>query len=231
MKKISTILTSAAILCGLSAFGNFSASAQTDAPSMLQKASVFYDLTTLYPKGADNSYFNGFGLGYNVDFRVSNTLPLYVGTGLDLRFIFNNETIIDADNYNPLEVKTKTRFINLNLPVNVSYRVPVADNFYLTPQVGFDFRVQLDGRVQTNASVAGDTDFGLYSTTTQNDYNLFSKDDMGDDHYKRFQFGWHAGLNFEYSRFNLGLSYGTDFVKLHKNLGAGHFLVSLGYTF
>ncbi|MDE5941453.1 MAG: outer membrane beta-barrel protein [Muribaculaceae bacterium] len=231
MKRTATLLAAAALMCALPATVGFKASAQSDAPQHIQKASVFYDLTTLYPKGADNSYFNGFGLGYNIDFRVSDALPLYVGTGLDLRFLFNNETIIDADNYNPLEVKTKTRFINLNLPVNVSYRVPVAQGFYLTPQLGLDLRAQLDGRLQTNASVAGPESFGLYSTTTQNDYNLFSKDDMGDAHYRRFQFGWHAALNFEYNRFNLGLSYGTDFVKLHKNLGAGHFLVSLGYVF
>ena len=61
--------------------------------------------------------------------------------------------------------------------------------------------------------------------------NLFSSDDMGDNHLRRFQMGWHAGVNMEYNNVVLGLSYGTDFVKLHKNLGSSNFLVSLGYRF
>lgn len=233
MKKFASAIAALTLLCGMSAFSGFSASAQagTDSPSILQKASVFYDLNTLYPKDANNAYFNGFGLGYNIDFLVSKSLPIYVGTGLDLRFVFNNETIADAGNYNPIEAKAKTRFINLNLPINVSYRVPVAEGFYLTPQLGLDLRAQLNGRSRVEANTTGPRNFGLYSTTTSNDIDLFSKDDLGSEHLKRFQFGWHAAVNFEYNRFNLGLSYGTDFVKLHKNLGASHSLVSLGYTF
>ena len=132
MKKIATTLAAMFLMAGINA------TAQEPAPSVLQKASVFYDLNTLYPKDADNAYFNGFGIGYNIDFRVSNSLPLYVGTGLDARFLFRSENILDADNYNPVDINVKTRFINLNLPVNVSYRVPVAQGFYLTPQLGLD---------------------------------------------------------------------------------------------
>ena len=38
-------------------------------------------------------------------------------------------------------------------------------------------------------------------------------------------------VNMEYNNVVLGLSYGTDFVKLHKDLGSSNFLVSLGYRF
>ena len=227
MKKIATTLAAMFLIAGINA------TAQEPAPSVLQKASVFYDLNTLYPKDADNAYFNGFGIGYNIDFRVSNSLPLYVGTGLDARFLFRSENILDADNYNPVDINVKTRFINLNLPVNVSYRVPVAQGFYLTPQLGLDLRVQLDGHAKANSNIAVDGPEGFTPRiiSSQTDYNLFSKSVVGDARLKRFQFGWHAALNFEYNRFNLGLSYGTDFVKLHKDLSASHFLVSLGYTF
>lgn len=68
---------------GVLALGVMPAMAQSeDAPARINKVSAFYDLTTLYPKGADNVYFNGFGVGYNIDFRVSRTMPLYVGTAL-----------------------------------------------------------------------------------------------------------------------------------------------------
>lgn len=37
--------------------------AQNDTPSITNRASVFYDLNTLYPSGASNTYFNGYGVG------------------------------------------------------------------------------------------------------------------------------------------------------------------------
>ena len=80
MKKILTIVL------GIFTLGTTTTiSAQTDAPSTIQHVSVMYDLNTLSPKYGDNSYFNGVGAGYTIDFRVSNTIPLYVGTGLNIR--------------------------------------------------------------------------------------------------------------------------------------------------
>lgn len=229
MKKLLSAMAAAMIL----AVPAMSAQAGTDAPAIIRKASVFYDLNTLYPKGADNSYFNGAGVGYNIDFRVSNSLPLYVGTGLDVRYVYNSRTILDDTEFNLLDVKAKTSFVNVNLPINVSYRVPVADGFYLTPQLGLDFRVQAYGHSKIdvdNISLVS-PQYDEIIAREHDGVNLFSEDDMGAGKLRRFQMGWHAGVNFEYQRFNLGLSYGTDFVKLHKDLGASHFLVSLGYTF
>ncbi|MDE6528006.1 MAG: porin family protein [Muribaculaceae bacterium] len=204
-----------------------------DAPAILNRASVFYDLNTLYPSGASNSYFNGYGVGYNIDVRVSESCPLYVGTGLDVRFVFNNRNISDDVEYDPVFIKAQSTMINFNLPVNVSYRVPVADRFYITPFAGLNFRVQAYGNTSLKISVPSDTPDEVVDQLERidTDINLFSSDDMGDNHLRRFQMGWHAGVNFEYNNVNLGLSYGTDFVKLHKNLGGSNFLVSLGYTF
>ncbi|MDE6438306.1 MAG: outer membrane beta-barrel protein [Muribaculaceae bacterium] len=230
MKKLLTAATAALIMAAAPAA---SAQAGTDAPSTLQKVSVFYDLNTLYPKGADNTYFNGFGVGYSIDFRVADELPLYVGTGLDARFLFNSRTILDDTEFNLINVKAKSTFINFNVPINVSYRVPVADGFYLTPQLGLDFRVQAYGHSSLDADNVSlvSPQLDEIIAETHDGINLFSDKDMGSEKLRRFQMGWHAGVNFEYNRFNLGLSYGTDFVKLHKDLGASHFLVSLGYSF
>lgn len=207
--------------------------ADFDAPAKVQRAEAFYDLTTLYPKGADNVYTNGFGVGYSIDFRVSNSMPLYVGTGLNARFLFYEKDLIDDEYLGAVEQDAHVTFINFNVPVNVSYRVPVADGFYLTPELGLDFRVQVYGHAKIDTEierVVPGMDLVQFAEGSHG-INLFSKDQMGGEHLRRFQMGWHAALRFEYRRVNLGLSYGTDFVKLHKDLGAGHFLVSLGYTF
>lgn len=222
MKKILAMAT------GLLLFGATSAQAQ-DAPDMMQRVKVMYDLNTLSPKYGDNAYFNGVGVGYNIDFRVSNSLPVYVGTGLDFRAVFHKETIYETGEYDPVDCDVKTTLLNLNLPVNVSYRVPVADGFYLTPQLGLDFRVQVYGnaKYEPNVIVRGKLKKNLGSY----DVNLFSKKEMNGDAMRRFQMGWHAAVNFEYRQFDLGLSFGTDFVKIHKNIGGSNFLVSLGYRF
>jgi len=228
MKKI------ALLLLGLTALGASQASAQNDAPAIVNRASIFYDLNTLSPKAADNAYYNGYGLGYTVDFRVSNSMPLYVGTGLDIRFLFHNNDYKDNLDYDRIFAKVNCTLINLNLPVNVSYRVPVTDDFFMTPFAGLDFRVQVYGNasIKTNGApvTIGEALFDE-EAYIDNSINLFSRDDMGGARLRRFQMGWHAGLNFEYRRFNLGLSFGTDFVKIHKNTGGSNFLVSLGYTF
>lgn len=223
MKKILTIVL------GIFTLGTTTISAQTDAPSTIQRVSVMYDLNTLSPKYGDNSYFNGVGAGYTIDFRVSNTIPLYVGTGLNIRGVFDKDKIAINNEEDLVNMDVKSTLVNLNLPINVSYRVPVADNFYLTPQLGLDFRVQVYGQSKLDLN----SDFPELNKLVSQDskVNLFSKNDLGDNRLRRFQMGWHAGLNFEYSRVNLGLSYGTDFIKIHKNVGGSNFLVSLGYTF
>ena len=224
MKKILTIVL------GIFTLGTTTTiSAQTDAPSTIQHVSVMYDRNTLSPKYGDNSYFNGVGAGYTIDFRVSNTIPLYVGTGLNIRGVFDKDKIAINNEEDLVNMDVKSTLVNLNLPINVSYRVPVADNFYLTPQLGLDFRVQVYGQSKLDLN----SDFPELNKLVSQDskVNLFSKNDLGDNRLRRFQMGWHAGLNFEYSRVNLGLSYGTDFVKIHKNVGGSNFLVSLGYTF
>lgn len=224
MKKILTIVL------GIFTLGTTTTiSAQTDAPSTIQHVSVMYDLNTLSPKYGDNSYFNGVGAGYTIDFRVSNTIPLYVGTGLNIRGVFDKDKIAINNEEDLVNMDVKSTLVNLNLPINVSYRVPVADNLYLTPQLGLDFRVQVYGQSKLDLN----SDFPELNKLVSQDskVNLFSKNDLGDNRLRRFQMGWHAGLNFEYSRVNLGLSYGTDFVKIHKNVGGSNFLVSLGYTF
>lgn len=217
------------LAAGFLTLGASYAAAQTDAPAMIQRASLMYDLNTLSPKYGDNSSFNGVGAGYTVDFLVGKSLPIYIGTGLNLRAVFNTDEITDSEDYDPLNLKFKSTLVNLNLPVNVSYRVPVADDFYLTPKVGLDFRVQLYGHGKLTADRVPE-EFGEVIDRLHS-VNFFSKDDMGGEAYRRFQMGWHAGVDFEYNRVNLGLSYGTDFVKIHKNVGGSNFLVSLGYTF
>lgn len=214
MKKLLLSLIAATGICA-------GASAQEAAPSMIQGIYTGYNLYTISPKDAANLSLSGVTFGYQVDFRVSESLPLYVGTGLDLRCDWGNKTEF-AGQVGDItgNFKNKYSFYNLNLPLNVSVRAPLSNGFYLTPMVGLNLRVQLSGKnkVEMNGVEISDV-------------NLFDSDDMGGGAFNRVQFGWHAGVKLNYQQFFVGAKFGTDFTKLHKNVGASSFLVTLGMNF
>lgn len=192
-----------------------------------------YSLYTLRPADATTYSLNGFSIGYNIDFKVSKTLPLYVGTGLDARFNFRVKTYHDSPTYNPIDTKITTRFINLNLPANISYRVATTSSTTVIPQFGFDFRVQLSARSKVDVlTPEGSPKMSKkalgYSSGT---YNLLSRKEMGSEVMHRCQVGWHAGLKVQHEAFVIGVSYGTDFAKLRNELGASNLMINLGYTF
>lgn len=192
-----------------------------------------YDMYSLHPADAASFTLNGFAVGYNIDFKVSKSLPLYLGTGLDFRFAFRVKTFHESPTYNPIDAKTTTHFINLNLPVNLSYRVDATPSTAIIPQFGFDFRVQLSARSKVEVSApAGSPEMTKAALGySSGNYNLLSGRQMGTEVMRRCQVGWHAGLKLQHGAFMIGVSYGTDFARLRNELGASNLMVNLGYVF
>lgn len=114
-------------------------------PEVMKRLSVSYDLNTLYPKDLDGVSFSGFGVGYSMDFPVSDTRPLYIGTGVDFRFIFRAKTYSQTEQYNLVNIKQRTSFIQMNIPANIGYILPAGAGVSVTPYAGVTFRVQLYG--------------------------------------------------------------------------------------
>ena len=64
------------------------------------------------------------------------------------------------------------------------------------------------------------------------DYNLFDKDDMGDDDkWNRCQFGWQIGATLDVNKFNIGIGYALDFNELSEDAKLGIFSARLGFNF
>lgn len=202
-------------------------------PGRINTLFAGYDLYTLRPQSAATYSLNGFVIGYSIDFRLSDKHPVYLGTGIDARFTARSKTFHDSPTYNEINAKVTTRFINFNIPLNVSYRIPASPLFSVTPQFGFDLRVQAYGNARTEVSAPN------VETTTlagvvgfiPGDVNLFSKSVLGNQALRRVQAGWHAALKLQYDQFVLGVSYGTDFAKIRNELGSSNLLVNLGYVF
>lgn len=203
-------------------------------PKVLNRLTLSYDMNVLYPKDLDNVYFNGAALGYDIDFKVSRRAPLYIGTGVNLHFVVRNKTYYQDEQYNLINIKQTTTFFNANVPVDLIYRFPVMPSFTLSPFVGLNFRIQIIGR-NKNRIKAGADDSQLNEILDRMELgpangNLFSKKDYGSAHLNRFQMGWHIGVRGQYQRVSLQVSYGSDFVKLHKNLSSANLMVTLGYS-
>lgn len=204
-------------------------------PEIMRRLSLSYDLNTLYPKDLDGVNFSGFGVGYAMDFPVSDNRPVYVGAGIDFRFVFRTKTYSQTEQYNLVNIKQRTSFIHMNVPVNVGYIFPLGGGVSVMPYAGLTFRVQLYGHNRNRISSCDSRDVDLDAVLDEMelgpaDGNLFSEKDYGSAHLRRFQLGWQTGARVQYRRVSLQIEYGADIVKLHKNLGAGNLLLSVGYT-
>lgn len=204
-------------------------------PEVMKRLSVSYDLNTLYPKDLDGVSFSGFGVGYSMDFPVSDTRPLYIGTGVDFRFIFRSKIYSQTEQYNLVNIKQRTSFIQMNIPANIGYILPAGAGVSVTPYAGVTFRVQLYGHNRNRICSCQSPDANLDEILEEMelgpaDGNLFSEKDYGAARLRRLQLGWQIGARVQYRRVSFQAEYGKDIIKLHKNLGGGNLLLSVGYT-
>ena len=62
--------------------------------------------------------------------------------------------------------------------------------------------------------------------------DVCDEDDMGDDGvFERFQIGSQISATLNIDKFNVGLSYGTDFMEISKNVDTKALRVSVGVNF
>lgn len=211
---------------------------------------ISYDI-----KDADNKSTSGFGLKYIHGFSLSNTLPLFLETGLDLHVGFWSDTddkfsAYDEDGYDDYdaELKTKLTTMNLAVPLNLAYKFNINEDFSIQPYLGLNFKFNVlakqkhsinvtdeydeNGEIQDYNDKLTDKEFEeLYNR--KKECNMFDKDDTGnkDTVWKRFQMGWHIGVGFNYKAFNIGVSYGTDFIALCKKTNTSTLAVGVGINF
>ena len=85
------------------------------------------------------------GIGYQVDFSVSDKHPFYIGTGVNMMVTTRSKTYYDDAQYNLVNIKQRTTFINFNIPVNFNVRLPLYGGWTVTPSAGLNFRIQAYG--------------------------------------------------------------------------------------
>lgn len=196
--------------------------------------SAGYDNFHVSAAGSDGTGYDGFYVEWVIQGTpLSKTSPLFLEWGLR----FNGEYYSDSAE----KSKQSTNVYTVGIPLNITYHFSLGDTgAKLAPYAGVNFKVHVSGESKYTYKTLLTTTVGegtRFETTSTKEIdktdtlNLFSKDDMGEGAWKRFQMGWQIGVNLEIKRFVIGLGYGTDFVKLAKRTNTSNFTVGIGINF
>lgn len=160
--------------------------------------------------------FNGLSLDWAKGISVSSTMPLYIETGIGLTYGWLSET----ESLYGYEISLNQNYLGLKVPVNITYKYEVIDNFRIAPFLGIYFKGNLLGNSKMEAG----------GTEIEEDFY----EDYGAT---RFNFGIGFGVNVEYKKGYLGISYAKDLNKFIDdksridNGSVGTFAVTLGLVY
>lgn len=178
---------------------------------------IVYDV-----KDADDLSVTGFSFGYTKGFSISNSIPLFVETGINGLYGFHKDE--EGDDEESYEVKST--LFSLNIPVNLAYKFSIPNsNITIVPFLGINLKGNIIGKEKLTYSYDGESE--------EEEYNFFDKDDMGSDDatWKRFQIGWQIGVGANFNQLYVGLSYGKDITELCKKTKIATTSITLGYNF
>lgn len=151
---------------------------------------------------------NGVRFGFVKGFGVSSSLPLYVEAGINVTYMWGTR---EEKGYHDIDSK----FLNLNIPVNVAYRYALTDNIIIAPYVGLHLRGNIYGTLEEDGE----------------EYNFFDKDDFDDETANRVQFGMQIGVGVEFSCLCLGIGYENQFNEYMKEFKTSGMVATLGIKF
>lgn len=221
MKKISVMLSAILLAASLGA------SAQSTSSDVLVKDCEGYNrvsfsyaslsMTSKISSFSTTETMPGFKFGWLKGISVSQELPFFVEAGLDFSYNTKSEKVQG--------IKMSSSTAAIAIPVNATYKLAFKNGLYLAPYFGLHFKVNVLGKEKMS--------YGGESASS----SWFSKDDMDDETYNRFQMGWQSGLNLGYKMINLNIGYMGDFMPLYKEkesdmkIKTGGFVVGVGFNF
>lgn len=181
---------------------------------------------------------NSISAGFAHAFALSNTMPLYVEPGIAAKYVWKKE---DGSKFNMLSLK---------VPVNLVFAYPVSDAFTIAPYAGAYLRFNLFGKQKIDSKYTdwddedwGDVDdwddwYGARSQSktsvhkVKDSYDVFSKDDMGDDAWNRFNVGMQVGVRAHINNmFVVGVGYTQELTNICDHTKFSSVDLTLGIAF
>jgi hypothetical protein len=191
--------------------------------------STFYiqwNPSSIKPDGGSSESFNGYSIGYNKAISLTQSQPIFLELGLAAQYSYKNkkdtnEGYISGYGWYSNDVESTFTMVSAKIPVQLDYVFNIPNtNIDLVPNLGLDLRFNIIGKVKQEAG--GDSE----------SIDLFDDDDMGDNAWKRFQIGWHIGINAMFNKqFMVGLSYGSDFSEIAEKTKINTTSLTVGLCF
>ena len=202
--------------------------------------------TMKYSKSGFSSSSSGNSIsgGFNYAFGIAGATPLYLEPGVALKYVWDNNNGV------------KFSMLSLKVPVNVVYSFAATENFNIEPYAGIYLRGNLLAKEKFEGNGGwDDDDWDDWDEWEDDDYSdfdddedyyvapsssgrskdsvdLFSKDDMGDDTWNRFQVGLQVGVRARINqKFMIGVGYSQDLSNITDNTKFHSFDISLGICF
>lgn len=182
-------------------------------------------------EGDEGLTTKGVAIDYIHGFSLTKSIPLFLETGVGLDFGFwGDSESVRYDDGESYDFKLRLSTLSFAVPVNLAYRLQFNDAFSLQPYLGLNFKINALANYKIEEEYEDEDGYG---DSDDESFNMFDKDDVGDDDFRwnRFQMGWHIGVGMNYNKFYLGLSYGTDFSQLWKKTTTGTFKIGVGVNF
>jgi len=166
-----------------------------------------------YLDGDTDTNYHGISVGFSYYMPVVGSLGF--DAGVKGQYFFRSEK--------KGSTKYKSNLFAATIPVDIVYDWKLSDGFAIDPFVG------VYGRYNFSAKNTDETG------NTRNSLDFFDKGRasyFGYNTFKRFQFGWQAGVNFRISEvFTIGGAYWRDLSELGEQLKLHGFNVTVGANF
>ena len=139
----------------------------------------------------------GFNVGYAHAFNLDSKLPLFVELGGEFNFHTGSKE------------KVTYTFMDISVPVNLTYRFEISNKFAFAPYAGLNLKVNLLGKAKAEGASESES--------------FFDKDVWGEDQTaSRFQVGMNLGFNCIFSqKFSAGYRFQPDFIKYQSYSSGG----------
>lgn len=194
-------------------------------------SSTFSDVTSeIESYNNDLKALGGFKLGYLKGINIKNDHPLFLEVGAELSLNTKEKCIgLEYDKHND---DLRSTAVAIDIPISIAYKLGFSNGAYIEPYAGIRGRINVLGTTTYTGSESLDDD-------KLNWYDNDS-DEMGDEAYRRFQFGGQIGVNVGYKTVNLNIGYemyspiakyeysGTD---SYNKVNTRNFTIGLGINF
>ncbi|MBP5420243.1 MAG: hypothetical protein J6Y72_10585 [Bacteroidales bacterium] len=227
MKKINILFALAAALVAVNAVAQGYTRIQFNfAPQVMEIKDVVLESGENAQVGWEGAQLStpGFGLGIIKGIAISENNPLFLELGGNLTFLHKKGEDSSNESYSygsySRTYTMKYNFFNISIPVNLAYRINVADAFSIQPFAGLNMKVNILGKAQYDYNVKYSTKYGSDSDSGSYDLDFFAKTKV-DDNYEQYFFG--ESDDHKANRFQLGLNIGCGF-----NIAK---ILYVGYTF